>query len=234
LGKYGPDGQARAIPGHNLPLAALGVFVLWFGWFGFNCGSTTTMDGTIGFIAVNTNLAACAGFLGAMITIWYKTGKPDPSMSFNGVLAGLVGITAGCYNVSPFGAVIIGLLSGVLVVASVLFIDQTLKIDDPVGAVSVHGVCGLFGTLAVGLFASPLYGDGTAGLFYGGGVGVLGVQILGALVVGVWAFGAGFLAFKAIKATIGVRADAKEELKGLDIAEHGIEGYSGFQFFTNN
>ncbi|MDR2367952.1 MAG: ammonium transporter, partial [Deltaproteobacteria bacterium] len=150
LGKYSSDGVARAIPGHNLSLAALGVFILWFAWFGFNCGSTNVPDGTIGFIAANTNLAACTGFLGAMLTSWIKSGKPDPSMSFNGVLAGLVGITAGCYDVSPFGAVIIGFVSGVLVVFSVIFIDQKLKIDDPVGAVSVHGVCGVFGTVAVG------------------------------------------------------------------------------------
>jgi Amt family ammonium transporter len=234
LGKYTPDGHTRAIPGHNLPLAALGVFILWFAWFGFNCGSTNIPDGTIGFIAVNTNLAACTGFLGAMLTSWAFSGKPDPSMSFNGVLAGLVGITAGCYDVSPFGAVIIGLLSGVLVVVSVIFIDTKLKIDDPVGAVSVHGVCGLFGTVAVGLFASPVYGTEAAGLFYGGGASLLGTQILGALSIDIWAFVMGLIVFKIVKAAVGVRVDPKDEIKGLDLSEHNTEAYSGFQFFSNS
>jgi Amt family ammonium transporter len=234
LGKYAPDGAVKAIPGHNLALTALGVFILWFAWFGFNCGSTNVPDGTIGFIAVNTNLAACAGLLGAMVTSWGKSGKPDPSMSFNGVLAGLVGITAGCYDVTPFGAVIIGFISGVLVVFSVIFIDQKLKIDDPVGAVSVHGVCGIFGTLAVGFFASPLYGSDAVGLFYGGGLKLLGVQALGALVVDLWAFLMGLVAFSLVKLTIGVRVDPKDELKGLDLSEHNTEAYSGFQFFSNS
>ncbi|UQZ90161.1 ammonium transporter [Deltaproteobacteria bacterium Smac51] len=234
LGKYGIDGQARAIPGHNLPLTALGVFILWFAWFGFNCGSTTTADMTLGLIAVTTNLAACAGFAGALAAVWLKTGRPDPSMSFNGVLAGLVGITAGCFEVSPAGAVIIGFLSGILVVFSVLFIDQVLKIDDPVGAVSVHGVCGFFGTIAVGLFAAPGYGSDTAGLFYGGGLTQLGVQAVGALAVGAWAFIGGLAVFKIVKATAGLRVAPEEEMKGLDISEHGAEAYSGFQFFTVN
>lgn len=234
LGKYGPDGHVRAIPGHNIPLAALGIFILWFAWFGFNCGSTTSADGTLGFIAVNTNLAACAGFLGAMLSIWLKTGRPDPSMSFNGVLAGLVGITAGCFEVSPFGAIVIGFLSGVLVVWSVLFIDQVLKVDDPVGAVSVHGVCGFFGTLMVGLFAAPGYGGEAVGLFYGGGPGLLLTQAGGALAVGAWAFVGGLAVFKIVKALVGVRASAEDEIKGLDLTEHGTEAYSGFQFFTSN
>jgi Amt family ammonium transporter len=234
LGKYSPDGKAKAIPAHNLSLAALGVFILWFAWFGFNCGSTNVPDGTIGFIAANTNLAACAGFLGAMLASWAKSGKPDPSMSFNGVLAGLVGITAGCYDVAPFAAVIIGFLSGILVVLSVIFIDQNLKIDDPVGAVSVHGVCGVFGTVAVGLFSSPAYGSEAAGLFYGGGAKLLGVQILGAAAVDIWAFVMGLVVFSIVKAAIGVRVDPKDELKGLDLSEHNTEAYSGFQFFSNS
>jgi len=234
IGKYQADGVARAIPGHNLTQTALGVFILWFAWFGFNCGSTTTADGTLGLIAVNTNLAACAGFIGAMTTIWLKTGKPDPSMSFNGVLAGLVGVTAGCFDVSPWGALIIGLMSGVLVVFSVLFIDQVLKVDDPVGAVSVHGVCGFFGTLMVGLFAAPGYGSDLTGLFYGGGVGPLVIQLLGALVVGLWAFVGGLVVFKVVKAVIGVRVRPEDEIKGLDLTEHGAEAYNGFQFFTCN
>ena len=147
IGKYTPDGVSRAIPGHNLPLVALGVFILWFGWFGFNPGSTTAATGNIGLIAVTTNLAACAAALTAMLTTWMRYGKPDVSMSLNGVLAGLVAITAGCANVSPMGAIIIGLCAGILVVLSVEFVDKVLKIDDPVGAISVHGVCGAFGTL---------------------------------------------------------------------------------------
>jgi Amt family ammonium transporter len=232
IGKYSADGKARAIPGHNIPLAGLGVFILWFGWFGFNPGSTTTADGTIGYIAVNTSLAACLGALGAMIFVWVKHGKPDTSMSLNGALAGLVAITAGCYEVSPVGAMIIGLLAGLLVVASIEFIDQVLKIDDPVGASSVHGVCGMFGTIMVGFFAAPGYGS-ASGLFYGGGTEVLVTQIIGAAAFFAWALGAGLALFGILKATIGVRASAEEELKGLDITEHGMESYNGFQIFTN-
>jgi Amt family ammonium transporter len=231
IGKYTPDGKARAIPGHNIPLAALGVFILWFGWFGFNPGSTTTADGTIGYIAVNTSLAACAGAVGAMIMAWIRFGKPDTSMTLNGVLAGLVGITAGCYEVSPAGSLIIGLMAGLLVVLSVECIDKVLHIDDPVGAVSVHGVCGAFGTLAVGLFAAPGYGD-QIGLLYGGGTTLLLAQILGVAVVFAWAFGTGLVLFKIIKAVVGIRVSETEELKGLDITEHGMESYSGFQIFT--
>jgi len=232
LGKYGADGKARAIPGHNIPLAGLGVFILWFGWFGFNPGSTTTADGTIGYIAVNTALSACTGALGAMILVWIKHGKPDTSMSLNGALAGLVAITAGCYEVSPVGSLIIGLLAGMLVIVSIEFIDQVLKIDDPVGASSVHGVCGVFGTLAVGLFAAPGYGDST-GLLYGGGTEILVTQLIGAAAVFAWAFGVGLALFSVLKATIGVRVSQEEELKGLDITEHGMESYNGFQIFTN-
>jgi Amt family ammonium transporter len=232
LGKYSADGKAKAIPGHNIPLAGLGVFILWFGWFGFNPGSTTAADGTIGYIAVNTAMAACTGALGAMIFVWIKHGKPDTSMSLNGALAGLVAITAGCYEVSPVGALIIGLLAGILVIVSIEFIDQVLKIDDPVGAASVHGVCGVFGTIAVGFFAAPGYGD-NAGLFYGGGAEIVITQIIGAAAVFAWAFGAGLALFTILKMTIGVRVSQEEELKGLDITEHGMESYNGFQIFTN-
>jgi Amt family ammonium transporter len=232
LGKYDKNGKARAIPGHNLPMAALGVFILWFAWFGFNCGSTTVADGTIGYIAVNTCLAACAGTLGAMFTIWFKTGKPDPSMTLNGCLAGLVGITAGCFEVSPVGSIIIGFLAGILVVYSVLFIDQVLKVDDPVGAVSVHGVCGAFGTLMVGLFAAPGYGTAT-GLLYGGSIKLLFIQMLGVVVYFAWAFGMGFIMFKIVSALFGMRVSQEEELKGLDITEHKADAYSGFQIFSN-
>ena len=232
IGKYTADGKANAIPGHNIPLAGLGVFILWFGWFGFNPGSTTTADGTIGYIAVNTSLAAGAGVLGAMVMAWIKFGYPDTSMSLNGALAGLVGITAGCYEVSPMGSLAIGLICGVLCVLSIEFFDKVLKVDDPVGCVSVHGVCGAFGTLAVGLFAAPGYGSIT-GLFYGGGFGQLFIQLIGVGVVFVWAFGMGYAAFKILDVVIGMRAPKEDELKGLDITEHGMESYNGFQIFTN-
>ncbi len=226
LGKYGPDGKPKAILGHNIPLAALGVFILWFGWFGFNPGSTTTGDGSIGYIAVTTNLAAAAGAIVAMIVSWIIMKKPDASMALNGTLAGLVSITAPCDGVSPIGAIMIGAVGGSLVVLSVLFIDNKLKIDDPVGAVSVHGVCGLWGTLSVGLFNMD------SGLFYGGGLKQLGVQALGAGAAFLWAFGLGLALFYGIKKTIGLRVTTEEELKGLDIGEHGMEAYSGFQIFT--
>jgi len=226
LGKYGPDGKPKAILGHNIPLAALGVFILWFGWFGFNPGSTTTGDGSIGYIAVTTNLAAAAGAIVAMIVSWVIMKKPDASMALNGALAGLVSITAPCDGVSPIGAIIIGTIGGILVVLSVLFIDNKLKIDDPVGAVSVHGVCGLWGTLSVGLFNMD------SGLFYGGGLKQLGVQTLGAGAAFLWAFGLGLVLFYGIKKTIGLRVTPEEELKGLDIGEHGMEAYAGFQIFT--
>ena len=232
LGKYGPDGKARAIPGHNLPLAALGVFILWFGWFGFNPGSTVSgMDTSIAIIAVTTNLAAAAGAIGAMIMVWIRYGKPDTSMTLNGALAGLVAITAPCANVSPTSAIIIGLIGGVLVVLAVDFIDKVLKVDDPVGAISVHGVCGAWGTLAAGLFAEEKFG-GVNGLFFGGGAGQFGVQLIGVLAVFAWTFGAAFILFKLTSALIGLRVSEEEELRGLDLEEHGIESYSGFQIFS--
>ncbi len=228
IGKYGPDGKARAIPGHNMALAALGVFILWFGWFGFNPGSTTIGDGEIGRIALTTNLAAAMGAIAAMTASWLISKKPDGSMALNGALAGLVGITAGCYSVSGYGAMAIGAVAGVLVVLSVLFIDRVLRIDDPVGAVSVHGVCGAWGTLAVGLFAI----DG--GLFYGGGLHQLGVQVVGVLTAFGWAFGLGLVMFYLVKKTVGLRVTRKQELRGLDVGEHGMEAYSGFQIFTTS
>jgi len=226
IGKYGPDRKPKAILGHNIPLAALGVFILWFGWFGFNPGSTTVGDGSIGYIAVTTNLSAAAGAIVAMCVSWVIMKKPDASMALNGALAGLVSITAPCDGVTPVGAIVIGAVGGVLVVSSVLFIDHVLKVDDPVGAVSVHGVCGLWGTLAAGLFNME------SGLFYGGGLKQLGVQALGAGTAFVWAFGLGLILFYAISKTIGLRVTPEEELKGLDIGEHGMEAYSGFQIFT--
>ena len=220
----------RAIPGHNMPLAALGVFILWFGWYGFNAGST--LSGTnliIGRVAVTTTLAAAAGAIGAMFTSWFWFGKPEPSMSLNGVLAGLVGITAGCAVATPLGSVIIGVLAGVLVVASVEFFDKILHVDDPVGAISVHGVCGAWGTLAVGLFANT---EDIKGLFYGGSVRQLGVQALGVFAVFAWVAIVGFVLFYLIKKTIGLRVNETEELQGLDVSEHGAESYAGFQIFT--
>ena len=233
IGKYGPDGTPKAIPGHNIPLAALGVFILWFGWFGFNPGSTVSgEDLSIGFIAVNTNLAAAAGAVAAMVTIWIKSGKPDVSMSLNGALAGLVAITAGCASVSPASAIIIGLVAGIAVVIAVEFVDFNLKVDDPVGAVSVHGVSGALGTLMVGLFAEARFaGEGINGLFYGGGLKLLGVQALGVLAVFGWVFLTMGLAFFIIKKTAGLRVSREEELRGLDIEEHGMESYAGFQIF---
>jgi len=235
IGKYGQDGKPKAILGHNVTLAALGVFILWFGWFGFNPGSTTVGDGEIGRVAVTTNLAAAAGAIIAMIVSWIIGKKPDGSMSLNGALAGLVGITAGCYTVTPIGAIAIGAIAGGLVVLSVYFVDGILKIDDPVGAVSVHGVCGAFGTLACGLFNAEgvIAGSGeSTGLFYGGGFGQLGTQFAGVLACFAWAFGLGMVLFLAIKATVGLRVTEEEELKGLDITEHGMEAYSGFQIFN--
>lgn len=235
-GKYvKKDGKmsVKAIPGHNIPLAGLGVFILWFGWFGFNAGSTTAgTDASIAFIMVNTSLAASAGAIGAMIISWIRFGKPDPSMSLNGALAGLVGITAGCAAVSPSSAIIIGLMAGVLVVLAVEFIDKVLHIDDPVGAVSVHGVCGAFGTLMVGFFAESQYG-GVDGLFFGGGFGLLGVQALGVIAVFAFVFLAALLLFTVIHKTVGLRVSRDEELKGLDLEEHGMESYTGFQIFLN-
>lgn len=225
VGKY-VKGKSKAIMGHNIPLAALGVFILWFGWFGFNPGSTTTGDVSIGYIAMTTNLAAAAGAITAMITSWMRFKKPDVGMSLNGVLAGLVAITAGCDSVTVPGAIIIGAVAGVLVVLSVEFIDKVLKIDDPVGAVSVHGVCGAFGTMALAFFQkSPEEGYSAFAQF--------GTQALGAGVMFVWAFGLGLVLFNAIKYTIGLRVHEAEEVRGLDISEHGNEAYAGFQIFIS-
>ncbi len=223
IGKYGKDGKVGAIPGHNITLAALGVFILWFGWFGFNCGST--VSGTspdIGLIAVNTNIAAAAGAVGAMLYSWVKYHKPDVTFTLNGALAGLVGITAGCAAVNPWGAIVIGLLAGVLVTISVQFLDNKLRIDDPVGAISVHGVCGAFGTFMVGLFAL----DG--GMFYGGGASLLLTQITGIAAVFVWVIVASLIVFSIIKVAMGLRVSEEEELGGLDINEHGTNAYADF------
>ena len=220
LGKYGKDGKSRAIPGHNLMAAALGVFILWFGWFGFNPGSQLAASGEVNRIAIShvfltTNLAAAAGAIGTMFTSWIKYGKPSFSLTLNGVLAGLVAITAGCDLVSPLGASIIGLVAGIVLVFSIEFIDTKLHIDDPVGASSVHGVCGILGTLMTGLFAL----DG--GALYGGGWGFFGAQCLGVLAIDAWAAVAGVVLFFGIKKIAGLRVDKRIEEEGLDIYEHG-------------
>ncbi|MGL1894167.1 MAG: ammonium transporter [Spirochaetaceae bacterium] len=236
IGKYiKKDGkiQVKSIPGSNLPLAALGVFILWFGWFGFNCGSTLSgTDTSIAHIAITTTLAASAGAIAAMFTMWITMGKPDVSMSLNGALAGLVGITAGTYAVTPGAAIIIGLLAGIIVVFSVNFFDKVLHIDDPVGAISVHGVCGAFGTIAVGLFANRPE-DGLVGLFYGGGWNLLGVQALGVVIAFLWVTLTAGALFLIIKLTMGLRVKPEEEIRGLDMEEHGTESYPGFQIFHN-
>ena len=216
LGKFGPDGKARPIPGHNMSMAALGVFILFLGWFGFNAGSTTTADGTIARIAVNTFLAACAGSIFAMLTSWKKYGKPDVGMTLNGVLAVLVGITAPCASVTPLSSIIIGAAAGVLVVLSVRFFD-IVKVDDPVGAISVHGVCGAWGTLAAGLLDEG-----------GFSLAQVGVQCVGIVVAFVWTFGVAFVLFKAIDAAVGLRVSQDEEVQGLDVGEHGSGAYPDF------
>ena len=232
IGKYGKDGKPRAILGHNLSIAALGVFILWFCWFGFNGASTVAMDSdeaisSAALVFFNTNLAAAVATLACMIFTWARYGKPDVSMTFNAALAGLVGITAGCDAVNPFGAAIIGLVCGILVVLAVSFFDNVVKIDDPVGAISVHGVCGATGTILTGLFAT---GRSTmTGLFYGGGFEFLGVQLLGVIATIAWTAVVITIVFAVIKKTIGLRADAADEVMGLDRSEHGLTtAYAGF------
>ena len=221
IGKYDADGKPRAILGHNLSIAALGVFILWFCWFGFNGCSTVAMDSdevlvSAGLVFFNTNLAAAIASVVTLIFTWLRYGKPDVSMTFNAALAGLVGITAGCDMVSPVGAAVIGAVCGILVVLSVEFFDKVIKIDDPVGAISVHGVCGATGTILTGVLAT----DG--GLLYGGGFRFLGVQLLGVLAVAAYSAVLIFIVFTIIKKTIGLRCSAEEEIEGLDISEHGL------------
>ena len=216
LGKYNREGKPLPIPGHSMTLAALGVFILWFGWFGFNPGSTTTADTSIARIAVNTNLAAAAGAIMAMAVTWMKFKNPDVGLTLNGALAGLVAITAPCNNVSPLSSVIIGALAGVIVIYSVQFFER-IKIDDPVGAVSVHGICGAWGTLAAGIFNEA-----------GFSLAVVGVQLLGVIVAFVWAFGLGLIIFKLVAVTIGLRVTPEEEMEGLDLSEHRAEAYPDF------
>ena len=233
IGKYDKNGKARAIPGHNIMAMALGVFILWFCWFGFNGGSTVAMTADAdmelaSLVMFNTNLAAAVATVVGMIFTWIRYGKPDVSITFNAALAGLVAITAPCDCVTPVGAFFIGLVAGFLVVLAVEFFDNVAKIDDPVGAVSVHMVNGIWGTLAVGLFSNG--GDGVdKGLFYGGGFGQLGIQILGVVSVAAYVLVVMFIVFKIIDKTVGLRVPAQIELDGLDIHEHGLaSAYSGF------
>ena len=223
IGKY-VDGKVNVIPGHNMMFGALGVLILWLGWFGFNGGSQLAWGGddtiATGSVIINTNIAAAIGAIVALGFTWLKYGKPDISMTLNGALAGLVGITAGCGAVSAFGALWIGLICGIVVVLSIEFIDKTLKIDDPVGAISVHGVCGFLGTVLVGVFAL----DG--GLLSGGGFKLIGIQALGSLSYIGWAAATTFVILFILKKTIGLRVSEKEEIEGLDIHEHGINAYN--------
>ncbi len=225
IGKYGKDGKVNVIPGHNLVFGALGVFILWFGWFGFNGGSQLAIGGkenaiAVSSIFVNTNLSAAAGTLAAMAVTWIRHKKPGLSLSLNGALAGLVAITAGCDILTPGTSIIVGLIAGVVLVFSVEFFDKVLRIDDPVGAISVHGINGALGTIMVGFFAV----DG--GLFYGGGASLLISQFIGVIAVAAWSLSLGFAMFYILKKTIGLRVTPREETLGLDITEHGESAYS--------
>lgn len=225
IGKYEKDGKSRAIPGHNLALAALGVFILWLGWFGFNPGSQLAASGEVNRTAIShvfltTNLSAAAGGAATLFLTWIKYGKPSLSLMLNGILAGLVGITAGCDVVSPWGAVIIGLVCGIVLVVAIEFIDHKLHIDDPVGASSVHGVCGIIGTVMTGLLATE------TGLFYNGGWHFFLVQCLGILVIDLWAAACGFILFFGIKKICGLRVEPRVEEEGLDVYEHGESCYN--------
>jgi len=236
LGKFKPDGTPVAIPGHHIPMAILGTIILVFGWMGFN-GMSTLAVGDLRFtvIIVNTILAGSAGCMTAMFLVWKLWGHPDPSMTANGMLAGLVAITAPCAFVNPLGSVIIGAIAGLLVVGSVLFWERVCKIDDPVGAISVHGINGLWGMIALGLFADGTYGDGfngvkgaVTGLFYGGGFGQLGAQLIAAAVVAIWAFGLMWVFFTIQDKTTGLRSSEADELAGLDSTEMGVLAYPDF------
>lgn len=230
IGKYDKNGKSRAIPGHNITLGALGVFILWMGWFGFNPGSTLEASREIGHIAMTTNLAAAAAAITTMAVTWIRYGKPEVSMTLNGILAGLVAITAGCQVVTIKGSILIGLIAGVIVVFGVEFVDKILKIDDPVGAVAVHGLNGIAGTLMVGLFANYAPGteDAITGLLYGGGFSLLGVQAIGVLAVGAWTGGTTFILFQVIKRTMGLRVGHDHETMGLDLVEHNTQAYADF------
>ncbi len=224
IGKY-KDGKPQAIPGHNLALGALGVFILWFCWFGFNAGSTTAATTSLGDIAMTTNLAAATATFATLFLTWFRYGKPDISMTLNGSLAGLVAITAGCDIVPYWGAFIIGLIAGVVVVFAVEFVDKVLKIDDPVGATGVHWACGILGTFLTAVFASKEYLEG-AGISR---MKFIGIQLTGIVAVGAYTAVGAIIIFMLIKKTVGLRVDAQEEIDGLDIHEHGISAYADFE-----
>lgn len=230
IGKYDASGKPRAIPGHNITIGALGVFILWMGWFGFNPGSTLEANREIGYIAMTTNLSAAAAAIVTMVITWVRYGKPDVTITLNGILAGLVAITAGCQVVTLPGSMIIGAIAGIIVVFGVEFIDKVLKVDDPVGAVGVHGLNGVAGTLMVGLFANYAPGteDAVTGLFYGGGLSLLGIQGIGVLAVAAWTLGTTFVLFSLIKKTVGLRVEHEEETIGLDMGEHNAQAYADF------
>jgi Amt family ammonium transporter len=235
IGKFGKDGKSNAIPGHNMAYTTLGVLILWFGWFGFNPGSTLSVDfGGVGFfayVALNTNLAAAAGVLGAVVTSWLVIKKPDLSMMLNGAIAALVAITAACAFVAPWAAILIGFVSGIIVVLGVLFVDR-IGIDDPVGAIAAHGMSGMWGTLALGFLTVPSLAKrldtGSGGLFYGGGLHQLGVQVTGLVAVGAFTFSLSFAILYAFKKIWGIRTETEVEEAGLDVSEHGMWGYPEF------
>ncbi len=238
LGKYDKNGKPRAIPGHSLTLGALGCFILWFCWFGFNGCSTVSMEGDAialaGKVFVTTNLAAAVATITVMIFTWIRYKKPDVSMTLNGSLAGLVAITAGCDTVSPAGAAVIGIIAGFVIVFAVEFFEKVAKVDDPVGAISVHGCCGALGTLLIGLFSD---GSGTVapGLFYGGGLKMLGIEALGVVSTAAWGAVTGIILFQIIKHTIGLRASKEEEIVGLDVTEHNLaSAYADFNFSADD
>ena len=222
IGKYSKEGNSNTIPGHNLPLASVGAFILWFGWFGFNPGSSLGAVGNwelIGAVVVNTFLASAAGGIATMFYTYFSYGKIDITMVINGILAGLVSITAGCNVVGPISAIFIGLIAGILVDLAVLFFDK-IKVDDPVGAVAVHGVNGLFGTVAVGFFAAE------GGLLFGGGVALLITQLIGVVTIGLFSFSITFILMKILKSTIGIRISSEEEEAGIDSVSFGVKSYT--------
>ena len=222
IGKYSSDGNSNTIPGHNLPLASVGAFILWFGWFGFNPGSSLGAVGNwelIGSVVVNTFLASAAGGIATMFYTYFSYGKIDITMVINGILAGLVSITAGCNVVAPMSAIIIGFIAGILVDVAVLFFDK-MKVDDPVGAIAVHGINGLFGTLAVGFFATE------GGLFFGGGTDLLITQLIGVTVIALFSFSITFILMKLLKSSVGIRISTEEEEAGIDSVSFGVKSYS--------
>jgi ammonium transporter, Amt family len=235
IGKFGADGKPNAIPGHNMAYTTLGVLILWFGWFGFNPGSTLSVDfGGVGFfsyVALNTNLAAAAGVLGAVATSWLVVKKPDLSMMLNGAIAALVAITAACAFVAPWAAIVIGFVAGIIVVVGALAVERA-RIDDPIGAIAAHGMAGVWGTLALGFLTVPELASnlatGSGGLLYGGGLHQLGIQALGLVTVGAFTLGTSFLILYAMKVTVGIRTEPETETAGLDVSEHGMWGYPEF------